>query len=59
MALYIIYIIFFISLFYRESRGTCPYIDVLFATPILVFSIRATRLLPEVSPPSGEKYAGK
>ena len=55
MALYIIYIIFFISLFHRGSRGTRPYIDVLFATPILVSSIRATRLLPEISPPLGTR----
>ena len=48
MALYIIYIIFFISLFHRGSRGTCAYIDVLFATLIPMSSTRVTRLLLEV-----------
>ena len=48
MVLYIIYIIFFISLFYRGLRGTYAYIDVLFATPIPVSSIRATCLFIEV-----------
>ena len=48
MALYIIYNIFFISLFHRGSRGTCVYIDVLFATLIPMSSTRVTRLLLEV-----------
>ena len=48
MALYIIYIIFFISLFHRGSRGTCVYIDVLFATLIPMSSTRVTCLLLEV-----------
>ena len=48
MALYIIYNIFFISLFHRGSRETCVYIDVLFATLIPMSSTRVTRLLLEV-----------
>ena len=48
MALYIIYIIFFISLFHRGPRGTCAYIEVLFTTPIPVSSTGVTRLLLEV-----------
>jgi len=48
MVLYIIYIIFFISLFYGGLRETYAYIDVLFTTLIPVSSTRATCLFIEV-----------